>query len=128
MAPTPSLLAATRTLPPGQEAPMEDEPPLRDQTQALMFAKDLAQLRRQGRMLRRRIEDRHAVRLVLVADDNPYLRALIMATLAPETYEVMEAWTGTYALELIHEFHPTLVILDQQMPEPDGLTVCAQIK
>jgi CheY-like chemotaxis protein len=98
------------------------------QTQALKFAKDLARLRREGRMLRKRIEDQRAVRTVLVADDDPFIRALIMATLAPETYEVIEAWTGAYALELVYEHHPRLVILDRDMPGPDGLSVCAQIK
>jgi putative two-component system response regulator len=79
-------------------------------------------------MLRKRIEERGGVHTVLIADDDPFLRALIAATLSPESYEVIEAGTGSYALELVREYHPTLVILDQRMPDPDGFTVCKRIK
>jgi CheY-like chemotaxis protein len=94
----------------------------------LAFARGLAQLRRDGRMLRKRIEERGRVHMVLVADDDPFFRALISATLSPESYEILEAGTGSDALELVREHHPTLIILDQRMPDPDGFTVCTQVK
>jgi CheY-like chemotaxis protein len=99
-----------------------------DPDQTLSFAQELAQLRREGRMLRKRIEERGGVHTVIVADDDPFMRALIMATLSPESYDVLEAGTGSYALEMVREYHPTLVILDQRMPDPDGFTVCKEIK
>jgi CheY-like chemotaxis protein len=79
-------------------------------------------------MLRHRIETRRELRTVLIADDDPFMRALIAATLSPENYELLEAGTGSYALEIVKEHHPSLVILDQRMPGTDGLTVCERIK
>jgi len=97
--------------------------------QLLRYAQDLAQFRRDGRNLRRRIEERHAgLRFVLIVDDESLMRALISATLSPESYKVIEAADGTTALHMIREHRPTLVILDQRIPAPDGFTVCKAVK
>ncbi len=96
--------------------------------QSLIFAQELSRLRRDGRNLRRRIEERTVLQTVLVADDDPFMRALIVATLAPENYEVHEAGTGAEALALVEEHHPSLTILDARMPAPDGFVVCETIK
>ena len=99
------------------------------QEQTLKYAQEVAQLRGLGRTLRRRIEEReHGLESVLIADDESLMRALISATLAPESYEVYEAGTGSDAMRLLDEHHPTLVILDQRMPPPDGLTICSAIR
>jgi DNA-binding response OmpR family regulator len=97
-------------------------------TQALQYARDLAGLRRDRRGLRKRIADRGAVPRVLVADGDPAQRALLVATLAPETFAVIEARTGAAALDLIHQYHPALALIDQHLPDPDGLAVCARIR
>jgi CheY-like chemotaxis protein len=97
--------------------------------QTLRFAQDIALLRGLGRTMRRRIEEReNGLRAVLIADDEPLMRALIAAALSPETYELLEAGTGADALDLARLQHPSLVILDRQMPALDGCTVCAAIK
>jgi two-component system cell cycle response regulator len=97
--------------------------------QTLRFAQDVAQLRGLGRTMRRRIEERqNGLRAVLIADDEALMRALVAATLSPETYELLEAATGTEALESARTHHPNLAILDRRMPEQDGIAVCAAIK
>jgi two-component system cell cycle response regulator len=97
--------------------------------QTLRFAQDVAQLRGLGRTMRRRIEERqNGLRAVLIADDEALMRALVAATLSPETYELLEAATGTAALESARSHHPNLAILDRRMPEQDGIAVCAAIK
>jgi CheY-like chemotaxis protein len=96
--------------------------------QTLAYVQDLARLRKEGRAMRRRIEARGELRLVLVADDEPFTRALLSATLSPENYEVIEASTGAEALDLIRAHHPTLVVLDARMPEPNGFVICKHIK
>src|SRR5687767_7359322 len=56
------------------------------------------------------------------------MRALICATLSPESYDLYEAGGGADALRLLEAHKPTLVILDQRMPPPDGLEICASIR
>jgi len=97
--------------------------------QALRYAQELSLLGREGRMLRRQIEDQsNGLRSVLIVDDDPLMRALISVTLSPESYEVIEASDGADALDLIDAYHPSLVILNQSMPTVDGTTVCARTK
>jgi len=97
--------------------------------QALQYAQDLALLRGEGRGLRRRIEEQEArLQTVLIVDDEPLMRALIAATLSPESYDMVEATDGDEAIHLVNERHPTLVILDQRMPGRDGFSVCQAIK
>lgn len=68
-------------------------------------------------------------KLVLVVDDNPDIRNLIMATLGNVFYEVHHAANGPDALTFLenHDF-PDLVILDLAMPGMSGLEVLEKIK
>jgi CheY-like chemotaxis protein len=65
---------------------------------------------------------------VVIADDEPAMRALLVALLADRPVRVFEARTGTEALALVRAVHPKLVLLDIGMPELDGLAVCTAIK
>jgi two-component system, OmpR family, phosphate regulon response regulator PhoB len=97
--------------------------------QTLRYAQDLANLRGEGRALRRRIEaDLSLPTVVVLADDDPMMRALLANTLSPETYYLREASTGDEALADAYAYHPILMILDQQMPGLSGVEVCAKIK
>jgi CheY-like chemotaxis protein len=66
--------------------------------------------------------------VVVIADDEPVVRSLLVTLLAGRPVQVFEAVNGTQALALVREVHPKLVLLDVDMPELDGLSVCAQIK
>jgi DNA-binding response OmpR family regulator len=100
-----------------------------DPEQTLRYAQDLAMLRAEGRQLRRRIEEQtNRPKIVLIADDEPLMRALLASTLSPETYDLREASTGNEAMGIVRSVHPELVLLDQRMPDRDGVTVCSEIK
>ncbi len=65
---------------------------------------------------------------ILIADDEQRIRKLITDFLLREGYIVLEAANGQAALELFANEKIDLVILDVMMPEPDGLTVCREIR
>jgi signal transduction histidine kinase/ActR/RegA family two-component response regulator len=67
------------------------------------------------------------MRTILLADDEPGLRALAGATLGP-SYRILEAVDGAAAFTITQDERPDLVLLDVQMPKLDGLTVCRRIK
>ena len=65
---------------------------------------------------------------LLIADDEPAVRALVHATLEGDDYQIIEAGDGVEALELVREQSPSLVLLDVMMPRLNGLDVCRAIK
>ncbi|HMB92683.1 MAG TPA: ATP-binding protein [Rhodothermales bacterium] len=65
--------------------------------------------------------------LVLVAEDNPEIRQLIVDHLSPH-YQVVEAEEGTAALRIARERRPALIVSDVLMPGMDGLALCRRIK
>ncbi|HEX6675126.1 MAG TPA: response regulator [Actinomycetes bacterium] len=65
---------------------------------------------------------------LLIADDEPAVRALVHATLEGEDYQIIEAGDGVEALELVRAENPSLVLLDVMMPRLNGLDVCRSIK
>jgi CheY-like chemotaxis protein len=65
---------------------------------------------------------------VLVADDDPVLRALWVAVLGGAGYRTVEATTGREAVELMRTIVPNLVILDLRMPELSGQEVLAYVR
>jgi CheY-like chemotaxis protein len=66
--------------------------------------------------------------VILIADDEPSLRLLVSATIASDAYRLVEAADGDEAWELIQEHHPTVALLDIQMPGRTGLELTHAIK
>jgi DNA-binding NarL/FixJ family response regulator len=66
---------------------------------------------------------------VLVADDNPVVRAGLTALLGghPDIDVVAEASNGTEAVSAAERVHPDVVLLDVRMPGTDGLTALPQL-
>jgi two-component system NtrC family sensor kinase len=64
---------------------------------------------------------------VLIAEDNPDMRSLLLMLLGRE-FRVRAARNGREALELVRESQPDLVLSDVMMPEMSGLELCAAIK
>ena len=58
---------------------------------------------------------------ILLAEDDAAERRLITHFLAREDYYVVEAATGSEALDYLREFEPDLIIADLRMPELDGI-------
>ena len=67
---------------------------------------------------------------ILVADDNPRLRALIRRISAqqPDLRIVGEAGDGAEAIRLAHELRPDIMLIDMVMPRVNGLEAMQQIK
>ncbi|MFM9950841.1 MAG: ATP-binding protein [Saprospiraceae bacterium] len=65
--------------------------------------------------------------VLLIAEDNPDVRAFIVDTLAGQ-YKLLEAENGKLALDLALEATPDLVISDVMMPEMDGMEFCKLLK
>ena len=66
--------------------------------------------------------------LVLVADDSPTIRTLVRYELESGGYDVVEAEDGPSAVGLARSRPVDVILLDVQMPGPDGHAVLAQLK
>jgi len=65
---------------------------------------------------------------ILVVDDNPVDRAVVVRLLTTEGYDVVEAVNGRLALELLASDGIDAVLTDLLMPELDGFATLAAIK
>ena len=60
---------------------------------------------------------------VLVVDDDPAIRTLIVSSLRRDGYHLSEAANGREALEAMRREHPDVVVLDLMMPILSGWDV-----
>ncbi len=67
-------------------------------------------------------------RTILVADDDPHIRQLIVFALAKAGLDAIEAEDGEAALAAVAAHHPDLLILDINMPRMDGIEVCRRLR
>lgn len=67
-------------------------------------------------------------RRVLVVDDDPDLRRLVVRLLRSKGLEVEEAARGLEALAAIKRAPPDLILLDAMLPEVHGFDICRKIK
>jgi two-component system, OmpR family, phosphate regulon response regulator PhoB len=65
---------------------------------------------------------------VLVVDDEPTVRDVVVRYLRREGYETLEAGDGLDAQELLRSHEPSLVVLDLMLPGMDGLQLCQWIR
>lgn len=65
---------------------------------------------------------------LLVVDDDPHIRELVSACLAPLRLDVVEAANGRAALEVAAACKVELVVLDAMMPVQDGWDTCREFK
>jgi CheY-like chemotaxis protein len=66
---------------------------------------------------------------VLVVDDDPFIRKLIVTTLQDASRSAFyEAADGVEAVEIAQTLCPRLVFLDVDMPRLDGIAACRQIR
>ena len=66
--------------------------------------------------------------LVLVADDDPTMRLLMLEMLAQVGLDAIEAEDGVKAVACFQSVTPDLVLLDVDMPGMDGFSVCREIR
>jgi len=65
---------------------------------------------------------------VLVVDDEPIVRDVVVRYLEREGYRTLEAADGLRAKELVERHAPSLVVLDLMLPGTDGLALCRWIR
>lgn len=65
---------------------------------------------------------------ILVVDDEPANRELMVALLEPQGYTVLTAEDGQEALDSFAKHQPDLLLLDVMMPKMDGVEVCRRLK
>ena len=65
---------------------------------------------------------------VLIVEDEPDIRELVVHHLKREGYQVSAASSGEEALRQVQAAPPDLVILDLMMPAMDGLEVCRRLR
>jgi DNA-binding response OmpR family regulator len=65
---------------------------------------------------------------IIIADDDPTLRAIGAELLSGEGYRVLEAADGDEALRLIEAETIDLLILDMLMPNKDGLETIMELR
>ena len=81
-----------------------------------------------------RLDDQHATSLsarvpvLLVADDDEDILAMVQFRLALSGFDVVVARDGEEALLLAREQHPDLAVLDWTMPKASGLEVLRAIR
>jgi CheY-like chemotaxis protein len=69
-----------------------------------------------------------AMSTVLVVEDSPVAREVVMKILQREGYDVVGASNGVEALDCLHSQTPDLVLLDVMMPEKDGMTLLQEMR
>ena len=57
---------------------------------------------------------------LLVVDDDPTIREMLVMMLSSEGFEVVTASHGAEALKLLDAYHPHVILLDMKMPVMDG--------
>lgn len=65
---------------------------------------------------------------ILIVDDDPHMRELIILFLLPEGFELLTASDGIEALTVLETFKADLVILDIMMPNMDGWELCRELR
>jgi DNA-binding response OmpR family regulator len=65
---------------------------------------------------------------VLVVDDEPIVREVVVSYLEREGYRTLEAADGERARQLVEDASPNLVVLDVMLPQLDGLELCRWIR
>jgi CheY-like chemotaxis protein len=76
-----------------------------------------------GRVVQSGEEVAGKAQCVLVVDDDPNIRRMIVAALKRDGYTFCEAPNGKEALEMMRREHPNVVVLDLMMPVLSGWDV-----
>ncbi|MBF0278492.1 MAG: response regulator [SAR324 cluster bacterium] len=72
--------------------------------------------------------EKRSYRKVLLVDDEKPHRDLVRISLKGKSVTIRELSSGQGFHEVIKEFDPDLLLIDFQMPDKDGLTLCQELK
>lgn len=65
---------------------------------------------------------------ILVVDDDPAIRNLILRFLSQKNYQMQSAHDGKTALTMFEQFKPDLVVLDVNLPDALGYDLCQKMQ
>jgi two-component system OmpR family response regulator len=65
---------------------------------------------------------------IMIVDDDPNIRELVLALLHGSGFEAYEAADGREALQKMLDANPDLVIIDIMMPNMDGFELCRHLR
>ena len=66
--------------------------------------------------------------LVLIIEDEPDIRNMLLHLIKSTGYRVLAAESGEEGLSLAEEHQPTLITLDRMLPGIDGIEVCHRLR
>ncbi|MGC4031571.1 MAG: diguanylate cyclase [Tepidisphaeraceae bacterium] len=65
---------------------------------------------------------------LLLIDDVKMMHNLVQTRLAQDEFEFHSAFSGEQGIAMAWEIHPDVILLDVEMPAPDGFEVCRRLK
>lgn len=65
---------------------------------------------------------------ILIIEDDPIQRQILLRSLAPEGYECLAAGTAAEGLRLCGASKPDAVVMDVHLPDGNGIALCGRLK
>ncbi len=64
---------------------------------------------------------------VLIIEDNEQNMYMLSYLLEQSNYNIIQAYNGKDGLQLAHENHPEIILLDIQLPDMNGYEICNKL-
>ena len=64
---------------------------------------------------------------VLIIEDNDQNMYMLSYLLSQNNYNVIKAYNGKDGLNMAHENHPEIILIDIQLPDMDGYEICNKL-
>ena len=64
---------------------------------------------------------------VLIIEDNEQNMYMLSYLLGQNNYNVIKAYNGKDGLNMAHENHPEIILIDIQLPDMDGYEICNKL-
>ncbi|WP_340154465.1 response regulator [uncultured Winogradskyella sp.] len=65
---------------------------------------------------------------ILIIEDNEQNMYMLSYLLTNNNYKVIKAFNGRDGLDLAHNNHPEIILLDIQLPDMDGYEICLKLR
>ncbi|MBU2920527.1 response regulator [Winogradskyella psychrotolerans] len=65
---------------------------------------------------------------ILIIEDNEQNMYMLSYLLTNSNYNVLKAYNGVDGLQLAHDNHPEIILIDIQLPDMDGYEICAKLR
>lgn len=65
---------------------------------------------------------------ILIIEDNEQNMYMLSYLLETNDYVVLKAYNGVDGLNLAHENHPEIILIDIQLPDMDGYEICRKLR